>query len=332
MKFIKIAPIAALLLIWGCKQTTKKPETPQAPVVHQDSIKAVAARFPQFNADSAYYFIEKQVSFGPRVPGTMGHSACAKWLRDKLKQYCDTVLEQNFSATTWDKKRLNLKNIIGIFNPQAEKRILLCAHWDTRPIADNDTARRDEPIPGANDGASGVGVLLEIARLLAENRPQTGVDIIFFDGEDWGNPGISDSYCLGSQYFAKNPHVKDYQAEWGVLLDMVGAENAQFAMEEFSLTFARNTTLMLWRTAHELGYGVYFPYGERGAITDDHYYLNTVLGVPTVDIINFSPRSNSSFGDFWHTHGDNMSIISRSTLKAVGQTVLVAVLDARLIQ
>lgn len=312
--------LAAAMLLFSCKNETPA-DTPTKPVF--SLIKA-----PEFSADSAYYFVEKQVGFGPRVPNTPEHQATAEWLIEKLGSFVDTMYIQQADLKAFDGTILKSTNIIGSFNDDAPKRILLAAHWDTRPFADQDDERIDEPILGANDGASGVGVLLEIARILSESRVDIGVDIIFFDSEDYGQPSFSelpyvpDSYCLGSQYWATNPHKKNYTANFGILLDMVGAENAVFTHEGVSVYYAKNYLNRVWNIAKVLGFSDYFSFQETPPITDDHLYVNKILGIPMIDIIQYEKTSKSGFGHYWHTHNDDMSIISKNTLKAVGQTVV----------
>ena len=287
---------------------------------------------PAFQADSAYAFVARQVSFGPRVPNSAAHRACGDFLIRKLKDLGAQVTVQEFESTAYDGKKLRLRNIIGAYNPQADNRVLLAAHWDTRPFADKDASQPATPNDGANDGASGVGVLLELARTLhtAQTNPGVGVDIIFFDGEDYGDadgtaapqPGYEVTWCLGSQYWANRKHQPDYRATFGVLLDMVGARGARFAIEENSQTIAPQVVNMVWKTAHQLGYSDYFVYAPNGAITDDHLYM-TKGGVPSIDIIDFDPSSpDGTFGKYHHRHTDNMAIIDKNTLKAVGQTLV----------
>jgi hypothetical protein len=317
-----------LLLIpfvgWNCKPSGKTDETDD-----QDStVNVVTEKYPKmepvnFDADSAYGFVARQVAFGPRVPGSGPHMQCAGWLKGELERFTDEVMVQ--SATVSDNKggQIALQNIIGIINPSAKDRILLCAHWDTRPQSDEDPLVKNRPADGANDGGSGVGILLEIARQLSINKPGLGVDIVLFDAEDGGDRrGSSETWCIGSQYWSRNPHIPSYRARFGILLDMVGAANARFAQEGHSLNFANNYVQMIWQTGQSLGYGSYFVYEKGGMITDDHYYINNILGIPTTDIIQFSKETQSGFGDYWHTQKDNMSIIDRKTLKAVGHTVI----------
>lgn len=288
--------------------------------------KKILVATPQFNADSAYAFVKKQVDFGPRVPGTKNHQQCADYLVSKLKSYGAEVIVQNGKVNTYDKKTFDLKNIIASFNPNQTNRVLLCAHWDTRHIADRDNSKKEEPIDGANDGASGVGVLLEIARLLQEQKSNLGIDIILFDLEDYGEPrdsdaGMEDSWCLGSQYWAKNKHKAIYNAQYGILLDMVGAKDATFLMEASSDYYASWVNKKVWDNAVRLGYSNYFVYDKFGPITDDHLYINQIAKIPTIDIIQWD-KNRSDFGTYHHTHNDNMSVIDKNTLKAVGQSVV----------
>ncbi len=285
---------------------------------------------PEFNADSAYAFVQKQVDFGPRVPGSEAHSACRDWLVSKLEGYADRVVKQEGTLPVYSGKQFKFTNIIASFNPEQGNRILLCAHWDTRPFADQDKdpTNHQKPIAGANDGGSGVGVLLEIARLLKGNPVNIGVDIVLFDLEDYGQPEFAqgpkqtDSYALGSQYWSKNPHVPGYQAKYGILLDMVGAANSRFRIEGFSNQYAPSIVQKVWSTANDLSYGSFFPMEMGPPIQDDHYYVNTLKGIPTVDIIHLESNGYQTFHSSWHTMQDDMSVIDPTTLKAVGQTVL----------
>lgn len=288
---------------------------------------------PPFNQDSAYAFIEKQVDFGPRVPNTEGHRKTGNYLANKLRSYEFEVIEQEAVVTSFDKKKLNIKNIIGSYQPLLNNRILLFAHWDTRPFADADTENKDHPIPGANDGASGVGVLLEVARQLQIAKPSIGVDIIFFDAEDYGQPNDdfprqSNTWCLGSQYWCANPHKTGYTANFGILLDMVGAKNALFPKEKIiSMRYAPGIVNKVWNIAYNLGHSDYFIFEEKAYVgEDDHLYVNTLMNIPSIDIIQYDP-SSGGFGDYHHTHADNMDLIDKKTLKAVGETVLATVLQ-----
>jgi glutaminyl-peptide cyclotransferase len=290
--------------------------------------EAIMQKAPVFVEDSAYKFIEKQVSFGPRVPGTKQHKACGDWLQAKLKEYGATVYTQDFVGTAYDGVKRNSKNIIGSLNPTAKTRILLAAHWDTRPIADQDDTDKNKPILGAIDGGSGVAVALELARLIHANplKNDIGVDIIFFDNEDNGAPDtFSDNdtkwWCLGSQYWAANKHIPNYSAYYGILLDMVGGKNTFFQKEGLSVQMASSVVENVWNTAAKLGYSKYFKNENGGSATDDHVPVNMVAKIPMIDIIS-SDGNGNGFGNFWHTHDDNLSNVSKEHLKAVGQTVL----------
>jgi len=279
----------------------------------------------EFSADTAFAFIRDQVGFGPRKPNTKAHDACADYLLAKLKMYTSEVVEQKGSVTAFDGTPLRIRNLIASFGPADKGRILLFAHWDTRPWADQDTLRDREPILGADDGASGVGVLLELARQFALQAPPVGVDIAFFDAEDWGAKGGGaegqDSYGLGTQFWTRQPHTPGYRADYGILLDMVGARNAQFRLEGYSNSVASTLNQKVWSTAARLGYSNYFLLEEGGYVTDDHVYVIR-YGIPSIDIIGSDRNSRSGFGTHWHTHNDNLDIIDPNTLKAVGQTLL----------
>lgn len=289
----------------------------------------VSVQVPTFDADSAYSFVERQVNFGPRVPNTAAHKACGNYLVCELKRRGAEVYQQNMTLSAYDKTALESLNVIGSFNPDNQKRILLFAHWDSRPYADHDPnpTKYKTPIDGADDGASGVGVLLEVARQLSLKSPEVGIDIVFFDAEDYGTPEfvdkyIPDTWCLGSQFWAKNPHVPNYKADFGILLDMVGAKDATFYKEYTSMRYAARYVDLVWSTARNLGYGKYFIQADGNAITDDHQYVISGRGIPCLDIIHTNPRADTGFGNHWHTLNDTMENIDRATLKAVGQTIL----------
>lgn len=288
---------------------------------------------PAFCADSAYLYIQAQADFGPRVPNTEAHRACGDYLAAQLERLGAKVYNQHAELTAYDNTILKARNIIGAYNPDSKKRVMLCAHWDSRPYADydKDESKHRKPILGVNDGASGVGVLLEVARQLQQQAPTIGIDIIFFDAEDYGTPTFyrgaykEHTWCLGSQYWGRMPHVSNYNARYGILLDMVGGRGATFYQELFSKRTAGKQVKKIWETAHGLGYGHFFPKGEGTETTDDHVYVYQLRQIPCVDIINYDPDCDTGFGDFWHTMDDTMEIIDRATLQAVGQTVLTVI-------
>ncbi len=289
---------------------------------------------PAFSRDSAYAQVAAQVAFGPRVPNSEGHRRCGDYLLRELRRYGWAVQEQAFVATAFDGTALQSRNIIGTINPTARRRVLLCAHWDTRPFADHDEdeSRRDEPILGANDGGSGVAVLLEVARLIGADTAfsaDLGLDIIFFDAEDYGPPDHRqsgdrqpDAWCLGSQHWARNPHVPGYSAYYGILLDMVGGRDARFMLEETSMRYAPSVMRRVWDIGQRLGHGGYFRNEPASGIIDDHYYINTIIKIPTIDIIHYDPIYDHYFTHTWHTHDDTLENIDPTTLGVVGQTVL----------
>lgn len=321
--------LALMLVASSCNTNNgSKTVTTEQPVQKQVTV-------PAFNADSAYYYIEKQLSFGPRVPNTKAHKMCGDWIVSTLKRFNATVIEQKTKLKAYDGTMLDARNIIGSFNPESPSRVLLCSHWDSRPWADHDPdpANRNKPVPAANDGASGVGVLLEIARQMSIANPGLGVDIVLFDAEDYGEKqeeqgAYNNAWALGSQYWAQNPHVPNYSARFGILLDMVGAKDAAFGKEQFSREYAPNIVRKVWETAERIGYNNLFVNRNVGPITDDHLYVNEMIRIPTIDIIDYQDDRDKGFFDYWHTTGDDLDKISKETLKGVGQTVITVVYEA----
>ncbi|MDQ3071889.1 MAG: M28 family peptidase [Bacteroidota bacterium] len=313
------------LLLSACnEETTEVDNTP-------DVIEKTFVQPPVFNADSAYHFVQKQVDFGPRVPNTESHDKAGQWLIDKLKSYTDSVEVQRGVVTAYDKTALRITNIMAHFGPAGGKRILLAAHWDTRPIADEETdpEQQKKPITGANDGASGVAVLLEMARLFAKSPPPTGVTILLVDAEDYGTPSYDqtsndqNTFCLGTQYWAENYgqiHAAKYK--YGIVLDMVGAADAHFLQEGLSVKYAPQVVNKVWSMASKLGYSKYFIFNYTHPLTDDHRYINEMANIPCIDIIDYDAIREQGFHPTWHTHADNITIIDRNTLKAVGHTVM----------
>ncbi len=270
-----------------------------------------------FSSDTAYKFVQKQVSMGPRIPGTATQKECADWLESKLEQYTDEVFIQETEVEVGG-RTLPCINLVGSIAPEKSNRILLLAHWDTRPWADKED--KSKQLDGADDGASGVAVLLEIARQVHNKLSNIGIDILLVDVEDYGNSDTQDSYCKGSQYWAANPHVPGYKAQYGILLDMVGGKYSKFYQELYSKAYAQSVLNNVWNTAHRLGFGAYFPYTTGMGVTDDHYYINEIAKIPTIDIIGAGDVQD--FAPYHHTSEDDMDIISPQTLNVVGQTVL----------
>ena len=330
---VRPALFATLLLATACTDSPQKTDT--AAATEQKLPPA-----PAFNADSAYAYTAKQVAFGPRVPNSPAHLACGNYLVAQLKRFGLKVREQPFSAMTFDGTNIRGRNIIAQYQPQAARRVAIFGHWDTRPFADadKDPKKKNKPMDGASDGASAVAVALEMARVLsqqpASQAPNVGVDFIFFDAEDWGYEADTqknlknqlegsgtDSWCLGSQYWAKNLVPPGYKAEYGVLLDMVGARGGNFTREGISRQNARAPLDRIWDTATRLGYSDFFRYQDTPEITDDHVYTNQA-GIPTLDIYDHPPYGTDFFPAYHHTTQDNLSLIDRKPMKAVGQTLL----------
>lgn len=283
---------------------------------------AVTPPAVEFNADSAYSYVSRQVDFGPRVPGTEAHALCGDWLEAELRRHGAAVSTQQAQLTCFDGKSFQARNILGRYQPEKTERILLLAHWDCRPWADADPdpANHSKPVDGANDGASGVGVLLEIARNINAHYPEKGVDILFVDLEDRGTEGDEASWALGARHFMENPPIADYSPEYAILLDMVGGSGATFCREYFSEQAAPEVAADIWGEAHRSGYADFFLNRMGGAVTDDHVQL-IEHGIPAIDIIEYHPENESGFNPRWHTISDNMQGIDRATLKAVGQTL-----------
>ena len=322
MKISHFCILLMCLLIVAC---SAKPESKSGDDKEQDP----AVAHIEFDADSAYRNIKAQVDCGPRVPGSEGHARCAQYLVDELKRYgVDTVIEQKTIVAAFNGDKLPINNIMGQINRNVEVRVLLLAHWDTRPWADQEERKEDrtKPILGANDGGSGVGVLLEVARCLNIEKPSIGVDILFVDAEDygkmdgWGNNDVT--WCLGSQYWSKNlPYESGKRPIYGILLDMVGGHDAKFHREYSSQQMARNIVNKVWTMAAASGYGDTFVNELGGSIVDDHLFVNNA-GIPCIDIIESLNPATNSFNPTWHTLDDNMKNIDRKPLKAVGQTLL----------
>lgn len=322
-------PTFSIIILSGCILFASCGSSKTKNSITDEPQKTNKVQVPVFNTDSAYAYIQKQTEFGPRVPNTQAHKNCGEYLAKMLAHFGAKVYNQHANLTAYNGTILESRNIIGVYNQETKKRVLLCAHWDSRPYADEgDEKYHHTPIDGANDGASGTGVLLEIARQIQKQAPNIGIDIVFFDSEDYGIPDFyqgeykEDTWCLGSQYWGRIPHVSDYKARYGILLDMVGGKNATFYYEGYSQRTANNVMKKIWNAAHELGYGNTFIKEKGGEITDDHIYVNRYRQIPCVDIIHYDSNSDTGFNPTWHTIDDTIENIDRATLQAVGQTVL----------
>lgn len=313
--------LLAALLPLSCNR--KKPAAPQG-----QGIDYLAVQIPDFSADSAYRYVSDQLAFGFRTPGTKAQRDCAAYLQSKMRQWCDTVILQPFSTVLWNGQTVNGINIIASLDPDKSDRILLCAHWDSRLWADHDpdSLNHRKPIPGANDGASGVATLMEMARVISANRPSVGIDFIFFDVEDQGMPEWADedyqdnTWCKGSQYWAQNPHRPYYRAIYGILFDMVGTTQPRFTKEEISRRYAPSLIDKVWRAAAAIGSASTFVDQPTDAILDDHLYVNQIANIPTIDIVQNNP--DCSFFPLWHTLADNLDAIEPRSMKTVADVVM----------
>lgn len=312
------------------------PKTETDEISQTDDVDRLNPVGPSFNADSAYAFTKAQCDFGTRDMNSKGHDVCGQWIISQFKKYGCKVTTQKADLKGYDGTVLHSMNIMASYNPEATTRIMLCAHWDSRPWADNDpdSSNWQKPIIAANDAASGVAVMLEVARLLADKGSKQslpsmlGVDFVCFDAEDWGTPQWSgqtdndESWALGAQYFATHLP-QGFAPRYGILLDMVGGQGAQFYQEGMSTQYAPEIVKKVWRAARQAGFGSFFPMDTGGMITDDHIPLNQKANIPCIDIIPYYPNcQQSSFGPTWHTLADDMQHIDKNTLKAVGQTVV----------
>ena len=308
--------------------------------VKQQQSSTTNSQLSTFSADSAYTYIAQQLAFGARVPGTQAHEACGDWLLSELARHGAQVKNQHGTMTNYAGKPQTIRNIVAILEGNTSHAILLCAHWDCRPWSDEEELyeNRFEPVMGANDGASGVGVILEMVRQLSIRKSKgefiPTVQVVFFDCEDMGTPAHftgsqrDHTWCLGSQYWAQQLKIQNskFKINYGVLLDMVGDPSATFPKEYFSMQYARGYVEQLWRTAQRLGYGRYFvQQATYYPITDDHYYVNTIAGIPCVDVIDYKTNTETGFAEWWHTQHDDIQNINKQTLQAVGETVLTTI-------
>jgi glutaminyl-peptide cyclotransferase len=319
LSFIMKKSLLFLVVVFAFYSCSKE----QKSEVEQPYSIVFKSKVPAFNADNAFKYIEDQIAFGPRNPNSLGHQQALNYLQNEFRKYTNTVYLQNFVYTGYNDERLALSNIIARFNPKSNKRIFICAHWDTRPRSDQDKnpALRDKPILGTNDGASGVGVILELARLLKENPVNYGIDLILFDGEDYGKESDLNNYFLGSKYFAANLEA-NYKPYFGILLDMVGDKQAIFLKEGTSVRYAQDIVDMVWNIAKEIN-ATDFSIQEGSPIEDDHVPLNQA-GLKTIDIIDLEligTNTPNERRNYWHTSHDTIDNIGKGTLKQVGDVL-----------
>ena len=271
---------------------------------------------PRFDENHAFSYLVAQCDFGPRNPGSDGYYACLDYLITELDQSANEIILQDFSYQERRyNKQYNLQNIIARFNPDSEFQTVISAHWDTRPWADQEDLRqdRDQPIIGANDGASGVAILLELAKIMGENPPPIGVNLVFFDGEDLGVPGENETYCQGSRFFAKNLPIP--RPDEAINLDMVGDKQLVLPIERYSLEYHPELVRHLWDRAKDMGLDAFIGRVDY-AIYDDHIPLNEIAGIPSIDIIDF--KYPNSYANFWHTMNDIPENCSEESLGQVG--------------
>lgn len=321
MKYILIVILTALLGACGGKSGKN--------IGGPDTI--ALAPCPTFNTDTCMRYIREQCSFGPRVTGTAEAAQCRQYLISQFQRMGATVEEQQANVTLWDGSERPACNIIARLNPGNQDRILICSHWDSRPWADNDEDEQNHhtPVPAANDGASGVAMMMEICRLLQQKPIRTGIDFVCFDAEDMGTPqwaeteeSTSDTWCLGSRFWAERAREEGYRARYGILLDMVGGRGSVFPAEKVSQEYAQPIASLMIRLGNQLGYGHYFPLNrEGGYLMDDHVNVNRIARIPCIDIVPYFTDGPSSFGPTWHTVNDTPENIDPNVLEAVGQTL-----------
>jgi len=284
------------------------------------------ASIPGFSGDRAFALLERQVDFGPRVPGSEAHAQCLQFFRSFFDSLGIATEVQSFDFPGYDGEMLPLRNVIARINPGAEQRVLLAAHWDSRPTADreSDPDRALRPVPGANDGASGVAVLLHLAEVLADSPPPIGIDIVLFDGEDYGREGDESMFCLGSKYFAASTDPSRSAPMFGILLDLIGDRDAVFPMEEFSRRYAGDILSMVWDVAEQRGIDRFVRTPHSG-IYDDHVPLNTVAGIKTINIVDavlVGHNTDDPRRQYWHTLQDLPAQCAPAPLADVGQVLL----------
>jgi glutaminyl-peptide cyclotransferase len=284
---------------------------------------AAAVTTTEFSGETALGYVKAQLDFGSRVPGSQAHSRAGEWLVAQFRERADTVIEQRWTHRTIDGKSLPMRNVLARFKPDATRRLLFLAHWDSRPVSDaaEDPAQRSIPVPGANDGASGVAVLLALADALKATPPEVGIDLLLVDGEDYGNFTTNTDVLIGSTHFAANPPSPDYAIEYGVLLDMIGDADLRIPYEEHSINAAPNVVQKVWAKAQAMGYGGIFVPQNMGPVTDDHIPLLR-KGWKVINVIDIDYCCH-------HKPTDTIDKVSARSLKIVGDVMLSLIRDAR---
>jgi glutaminyl-peptide cyclotransferase len=318
MKKILLILIGLAILCLNCNKDKKQPEP------EQKKFNFVAKQAPQFDKERAWGFLVDQVNFGPRNPNSAPHDACLQYLKNKLQECTQNVSLQNFTRVGYNNEVLKMTNIIASFEPQIGIRVLLVAHWDSRPRADKekDPKKQNQPIPGANDGASGVAVLMELAKAMKDNPPPIGIDILLVDGEDYGKESDLENYFLGARYFVETK-ASNYMPVYGILLDLVGDKNLSLPKEGNSINYVPALVNQIWKIAQELNVPG-FKQEDGGAISDDHVILSKG-GIPCIDLIDSDLVGNSSDNpdrNYWHTLRDTPERCSKESLKTIGDVLL----------
>jgi len=317
MSGLRLTGIVALLAVTACGAKGNKPA---------DAAHAVRTS-NEFNTDSAMSYIRQQLAFGPRIPGTETARKTGDWIVARLRATADTVLEQKWTHTLANGKPLPMRNIFARFKPNAKDRVLYVTHWDTRPVADeeSDPAKAKLPMPGANDGASGVALLMAVADALKKAPPNTGVDLLFVDGEDWGTFGPDVDVLIGSTYFAQHLPTPGYSPTFGVLWDMIGDADLNIYQEVTSAQTAPEVVQKVWGTAKDLGYEQYFIPEAKVPWTDDHIPL-IKAGLKVIDVIDgdYGPRdaSGALTTNYHHTLQDTIDHVSAKSMKIVGDVAI----------
>ena len=279
----------------------------------------------EFDGARAFNYLQRQVEFGPRIPGTPAHEQTGDWIETQLRASAETLIVQAIAHRTPAGQTLPLRNFLARFRPNAAERILFLAHWDTRPRADQSAnlAAQRMPVPGANDGASGVAVLLGVADVLKSHPPTVGVDLLFVDGEDYGDFADSTQVLIGSRWFAAHQPV-GYPPLFAVLFDMIGDRDLHLPYEQNSQAFAPEVVDRVWRTAEAIGYGNIFVRQPGPSLTDDHVALQRA-GIHAIDVVDFDYGPNNSY---WHTTDDTIDKVSASSLQIVGDVAMALVRQA----